>query len=314
MSQGIVLLALNKPAYMSFAFNMALSIKANNPDIKIQLVHSAGLQDSIHPYMLQVFDSFTEMAREDIYVEEPATRGPKFRFEPGRAKLNLYKYLGFDENIYLDVDGICVRDLSTLFTHCKKDIHAQIQNKFDQTADAWPCLWMPLDNVRKHYPLPDTYKLFEINSSFLFTRKGPTAERFYEQSLKNYREDIPKKDFGNGWGNRFPDELAYNIAFAQCDIDPSLGPLKPGDERDIEPIYFRTYTDNKRPADSLELIKQKHWAIGVWGSHRLNHSSIVSSAGYYDKLVNLYMKQVFGKNIIYKIHRLMENKHVLNTK
>lgn len=307
MTQGIVLLALMKPAYMSFAFNMALSIKANSPDVKIQLVHSAGLPDSIHPYMLDVFDVFTEMAPEDIYVEEPASKGRKlFRFEPGRAKLNLYKYLGFDENIYLDVDGICVRDMATLFSLCKKDIHAQIQNRFDQTAETWPCLWMPLENVRKHYTLPATYQLFEINSSFLFIRKGDTAGRFYEQSLKNYREDIPKKDFGTGWGNRFPDELAYNIAFAQCGIDPSMG--------DVEPIYFRTYTDNKRPADPLELIKSKHWAIGVWGSHRLNHSSIVSSAGYYDKLVNLYMKQVFGKNIVYKIHRLMESKHVLNTK
>lgn len=307
MKRGIVLLAIEKPNYMQFAFNMALSIK-HHSNIPIQLIHSEGLLDKLHPYMREVFDSFTVMNREDMFVQSEGRKGrTEERFEPGRAKLNLYKYLEFDESIYLDVDGVAVRDISSLFDYCKKDVQVQRysgaqENSVDETADKWACIWMPLEEVRKNYSLPEKYTLPEINSSFLFIRKGELSEKFYSQSLANFREG-----YKGGWGNRFPDELAYNIAFAQVGIDPTF-------ESNIVPVYFRTYTDNKRPVDKLEDIKKDHWIIGAYGSFKLNHSSIVSSSGYYDKLIGHYMKQRFGRNIVYKIHRLMETKHVLNKK
>ena len=39
MTQGVVLLAANKRSYAFFAYNLAMSIKYHNPNIKIALLH-----------------------------------------------------------------------------------------------------------------------------------------------------------------------------------------------------------------------------------------------------------------------------------
>lgn len=314
--KGIVLLALGKPSYIKFAYQQALSIKFHSPDLPIQLICEERLLSPLKEKWLKVFDIITPIKEEDAYRPVEYKGKTIQQLEPGFAKLNIYKYLAFNENIYFDVDGVCVRDVNSLFDECKKDIHAQVVSTVDETAEKWNCQWMPLENVKKHYSLPEKFSLPEINSSFMFIRKGDFAENFYKTAADNFRTDIPKEDFGMGWGARFPDELALNIAFAQVKHEPSFSLTTEPDVERVAPVYFRTRFDkrNGSKADTLEEIEKHHYVIGVFGSLGFNHSSIVGSHGYYDKLVSKYSKALMQENIAYKIYNLMQDKHVTNKK
>lgn len=314
--KGIVLLAVGKPSYMKFAYQQALSIKYHSPNIPIQLICEQELLSPLKDKWKVIFDEITFIQKEDAYRPVELKGRISEQLEPGFAKLNIYKYLKYDESIYFDVDGICITDVNPLFKECKKDIHAQVVSTVDETAEKWKCQWMPLENVKKHYELPKEFRLPEINSSFMFIRKSKEAENFYKRALGNFRTDIPQKDFGMGWGARFPDELALNIAFAQERLEPSFSLTKEPDFERVVPIYFRTSGDkgNNGKPDPLAEIAAKHYVIGVFGSYKFNHSSIVGTAGYYDKCMQKYSKELMQENIAYKIYNLMQDKHVTNKK
>lgn len=297
--KGITLLAIGSQAYGKFAVNMALSIKHFNKELPIQLIYEdiaiAGLDTGL-------FDIKTKINPEDC-----RTNGV---LKPGKAKLSLYKYLAFDETVYLDVDGILVKDIAGIFEEVTSDFHAQVVRSYDKSCDKWACLWMPLDNVKANYSLPEDYELYEMNTSFMYIKKSKKSERYFKQALKNYNKKIDKKDFGHSWGNDYPDELAFNIATAQTGMNPQLK----GENKSGYPVYLRgrfekAKSNDKNYPDSVQWIAENYYLIGLYGGKNYNHFALESDSGLYNKMASLYWKGL-GKQNPYKIANLMKYKYV----
>lgn len=292
--KGIALLAIGNGTYAHWAVNMAMSIKYYNEDIPVQLIYEPKTMEFIAPYETQFFDVFTEMRPEHIYHDG--------KFSAGFAKLNLYTYFEYKHTIYLDVDGIVIQDIDSLFTKCIKNFHTQTKGKFTHESEDWTCNWMGFKEAVETYGLKDEYTGYDINSSFQSIKKNRTTYDFYYRAKKNFLPDYKSKV----WGNSFPDELAFNIATAQNSINPCFDNEWSLGVRNFTPVYFRLYNMLGSP-ESLDKIKQTSWVIGFHGDRGYNHKS---SYVFYDKLAAIYNKKMLGRHNPYKTHLLMKSKYV----
>lgn len=250
MSRGIVLLALGKPAYGQFAYNMAISIRAYNKNIPIHLVYEPSVKLKGE---LNIFTHKTVIAPEHVYLNG--------KFTPALAKLNLYKYLLFDDNVYLDVDGVCIADVEKCFEQ-EKDYAAESlgYEPLSNKEYGWRMHWATGETIMKHYGLtPETMIPF-INSSFQFIRKGEFAEELYAQALLNFSNPIPIMELKNAWGKSQPDELYMNIACGQLGYDPTI-PAQ---------VYFRTKS-MAGENESAGSLKDRYPFVGLFGTKATNH-------------------------------------------
>ena len=106
-NEGVVLFAFGKVGYYQAAYNLAYSIKYHSPNVKISLFvddikKCKNATGDINNYV----DSLNEIEHSDLYVDG--------KFDPAMLKVSLYKYLPFKNNLYLDVDAICLKDIQPL--------------------------------------------------------------------------------------------------------------------------------------------------------------------------------------------------------
>jgi len=286
MKHGIVLLSFGNDAYAHFAWNMAMSIKAAS-SIPIHLVasqkHLSFLNDR------QCFDYITELDQAD-YLHGGV-------FAPAKAKLSLYKYLIFDENIYLDVDGICLKDICPLFDECKDgDYFSQVVGWGRHgVRDFKEMVWAWGDQIYDHFAIPQDARIPFINSSFQFIRLSDQAKGLYSQAMRNFINAIPIKDLRFTWGKSQPDELYMNVALAQTGIDPTL--------KNPYPVYF-----NYRQIDPEQDIVRDHYVLGLYGDHNFTHRTVVD---YYDRKMNQILRTNFNMSIRHKANSLMKRKFTI---
>lgn len=107
--KGIVLFAFGKKGYVFMSNNMALSIKHFNKNLPITLFVEENLQNYI--YDASVYDNISVIDNSDIYTAGVG-------LNPANLKVNIYKYLPYKENLYLDVDGCALKDLEPLLDAC----------------------------------------------------------------------------------------------------------------------------------------------------------------------------------------------------
>jgi alpha-N-acetylglucosamine transferase len=281
--KGIVLLAIGKKEYGRMAYNMALSLKYHS-NIPVQLVCE---RQTIEGLDLKFFDIITEIDSQDCWDK---------KFEPGKAKLSIHKYLHFDESIYLDVDGVCVKPIDPLFDECEETgqyfltqykTHIEgVKPDYKQMLWAWP------KDIWEHYKLKEDAKLPATNSSFMYMKKGEELNKFFTQCLDNFNNPVQQRLV---WGNSRPDELYLNVAMAQFDI---LGKLK-----ENYPIYFNGHYNKNLKED----IKN-YYVLGLFGIRRHTHNSLFE---YADILMYDYSKK-FGKPTDYRFKNMINHKQVGN--
>jgi len=283
VSKGVILLALGKPAYGQFAYNMALSIRANNTTIPIHLLYEPSVKLT---HELDVFTHKTVIDPVDVYQDG--------KFTPALAKLNLYKYLLFDENIYVDVDGICIADIDRCFKQTKDYAAESLgYEPLSNKEYGWRMHWATGETIMQHYGLkPETMIPF-INSSFQFIRKGKVAEKLYKQALINFKNPIPIKDLKNAWGKSQPDELYMNVACGQLSYDPTIEPQ----------VYFRTRSMAAENESIAELSK-KYAFVGLFGTKQTNHRTVKM---LYNSVVGGIFKSM-GMPHVHKIEQLLNFK------
>jgi len=274
MSKGILLIALQSKQYAEFARNMAASIRLFNPTLPIHLAVSGNLYEYVQAN--REYDSIS-IVPIDMYFRND-------RFEPGWCKLNMDKLSPFDQTLYLDVDGVVLRDLSPLFEFT--GFRSQVVGFFD-TGDTWPCQWMTMDEVRRTYEVEPGKAIEEINSSLiLFDR---SASDVFELARSLYREQH------NGrWGGAFPDELAFNVALCKLGRSASLGFI---------PIKFEP------DGSKLNKIMEQYYVLGLYGGIL---SRMVMHYNYYDQVVQRAARQCGYTP--HKAHLLIRHKHVQTSK
>lgn len=296
MNKGIIIYAFKKTAYGKFAYNLAVSLKYNSPELPICLLHDGNAIMHLTIDQRKFFDQEIIISYEDMY--------DKGMFSPGKAKLSGYKYFPYEWNMIIDADTVCIKPLGELFEKCSnKPIYSQTVGTWTEEAESWTCQWMSLSNCKAIFDLPIKYRLFEINSSFMIVHKCEEADKFYQQALVNYYKGDRNPKVSKIWGGTFPDELAFNIAFAQCGIEPNFDDLSYDQINNInpKPIYFSTleaYKPNKYGDD--------FYFLGCYGGRNFTSKSLQDQC---DRYMRGYANH-FGLVHQWKYHLLMRSKHI----
>lgn len=294
IERGIVLLAIGNPAYGNFAFNMAVSIREHSPDLPIQLIYEEHAISHLNEWHRAFFDWLTVIDSEDCRYSD----GKLF---PALAKLNLYEYSAFEKNIYLDVDGLLIKDLTLLFELCENaggyyysqmsGIHEIKDDKNDFTG----LQWAKVNDIISHYGLKTGDIIPAINSSFQYFTHSNQTEALFNEALALLHNPIPMNLHPQKWGKKGfqPDELYMDVALAKIKLIPELEGLP-------QLIYFNT-----RRGDGLDTLKKKFYLLGLYGGINFTHQSIRKM--YDSELQRIFREKGYGTHW-YKIDDLMRQK------
>lgn len=291
-TKGVLLMAFGKPAYAKMAMNMAASIKYHAPHIHITLVHD-GVATCLPDWAWRFFDAQQSIHKEHLY-DNIGTKEEKMN--PGKAKVNIYKYLPYDHTLYLDADGAALKSVDALMATCIASGSPYLTqvvgwHSIDKGRDFKEMQWAWADNIWEHYALAADAIMPAINSSFAYIRKGPEAEAFYNQIEKNLENPIPLDKLRMPWGGSQPDELYTNIALAQTGIKCDIG---------YHPVYFNITIER-----NWQHVNDNYDILGIFGGVGFTHASVLQ---YYDRLMHKYMKG-YGIQHEAKSHLLMKDKH-----
>jgi len=238
MSKGVLLIALGKH-YSRLAFNMAKSIHQYS-DVEI-----ACITDETDSSLLTEYSDIIRPKLDD-YLEE-------YQFNPFKLKTYMYDLSPFEHTIYLDVDGIVLKDIDPLFRFKFKV--QEVAKYTYETAEGCDMVWVKkaglcLRDVFDAWNLPHDREYPEHNSSIVIFNRSKKNEKYFERVKKNY---FDRKLNFKPIGGLYPDELAFNLASAQ---------LKHySDKPSLKPIYF--FWENKMLAG--EQIRTNYFVLGMAG-------------------------------------------------
>jgi hypothetical protein len=285
MEKGVLLMAFNSPSYIYMAAQLALSIKYNDPDLPIQIVHDGNIGYLPEAYRI-AFDHYTPIKESDFIVDG--------KFEPGLAKLKAYDYSIFDKTIYLDVDALAINPISDLFEDCNSFYLTEVIDKGGKNDKIGYSHWAENSEVWNYFGLTEEAVFCSTQSSFQYFEKGDSAQGLYEFFDKNF--SFPKERLKNHWGGSMPDELIVSASCAQYAHDPAIG---------VPVVYFGNANNRKEIAE----IQENYKILSLYGNG--NGTTLVSGRylDWYDRMTIKRFKK-FGLRPIKKSWQLMKGKHV----
>ena len=298
-STGVVLLAFGKVQYYWAAYNLAFSIKKHSPNVNITVMFDDPSKaiSQCHNLMNYV-NHIGHIAADDIYTNK--------KLDPGKVKVNLYKYLPYDCNLYLDVDAIALKDIQPMIDELSqsgKDYisHCVGYHTIDKGRDFKEMQWAWADRMWAHFNLLPSYVMPAINSSMQWIVKGSQTEAIYRTAKDLYfNNPIAIKDLRMKWGGGQPDELYMNVALAIHGIDPALKAYTKNSGSEGGMIHFAmqrglTYQD----------IINNYYLQSYYGGAGFTPRFYID---WLDRMLNADFKAI-GSRHIYLISRIAENKY-----
>lgn len=301
---GVVLFAFGKPHYYGAAYNLAFSIKRFNSGLKIALFVDD--MSKVHGYANGLADYVDSI--NQINLNHLVTGG---KLDPGKLKVNLYDYLPFDHNIYLDVDAVALKDLEPMINeliNAGKDYisHTVGYHTINQGRAIPSMQWAWADDIWQHFELSDTAVLPAINSSIQYIRKGKIAERLYASAKYFYEhEPLPVNKLRMKWGGGQPDELYMNVALAKLGLDPAIIPVGQTDGSENGYIHFAM-----QRRLTFEQIKERFYLQSYYGGQGFTPLFYIE---WLDRLLKTWFAEI-GKQHIHFINRITSNKYAGNKK
>ena len=286
---GVVLFAFGKPHYYGAAYNLAFSIKRFNSGLKIALF----VDDisKVHGYANGLADYVDSI--NQINLNNLVTGG---KLDPGKLKVNLYEYIPFDHNIYLDVDAVALKDIEPMINELinagKDYISHTVGYHTIKQGRAIPSMqWAWADDIWQHFELSETAVLPAINSSIQYIRKGETAERLYATAKLYYENNqLPIQKLRMKWGGGQPDELYFNVSFGKNKFKPY----------EIDAVCFQMSREF-----SYAQIEERFYLMSYYGGKGFTPSFYIE---WLDRKLKAWMQQD-GIQHKYFIHRITDHKH-----
>jgi len=236
-SSGVVLFAFGHRVYYQAAYNLAFSIKHYSPDLPITL-----FVDSIESALKVCGDLVRVVSKiEAVDNELFKTDG---KFDPGKLKVSLYDLLPYQNNLYLDVDAVALKDLKPLIDeliavnkpYCS---HTVGYHTIDKGRAIPSMQWAWADEIWQRYGLTKKSVLPAINSSLQFIIKHETTKQIYDTAKELYLNNpIPVNKLRSTWGGGQPDELYMNVSFAIHNYDPACCEVGQKNGSEIGFIHF----------------------------------------------------------------------------
>jgi len=296
---GVVLMAFGRPQYYWAAYNLAYSIKKFNKDIHITcLVESV---DDVNKYcgdIHEVVDGIRTISQENLYTSK--------KIDPGKAKVNLYYYLPYTHNVYLDVDAVALKDIKPMIDAllaCDKPYasHTVGYHTIDQGRKIDSMQWAWADDIWSQYQFTDKTILPAINSSVQYIKKCPESLKLYKVAQDYYHHNpIPVGKLRTKWGGGQPDELYMNCALAKMGMDPAIGEVGRNEYAENGFIHF---TD--RRGMSYNQITDAYYLQSYYGGRGFTPTFYTE---WLDRLLKSWMREE-GKMHKYFINRIIDNKH-----
>jgi hypothetical protein len=298
-STGVVLLAFGKLQYYWAAYNLAFSINKHNPNVNITvLFDDPGKALSQCHDLMKYVNHIGHIALDDIYTNK--------KLDPGKVKMNLYKYLPYERNLYLDVDAIALKDIQPMIDELAqsgKDYisHTVGYHTIDKGRDFKEMQWAWADTMWAHFNLLSSYVMPAINSSMQWIVKGSMSEAIYRTALDLYtNHPIDIKNLRMKWGGGQPDELYMNVALAIHGIDPALKAYTRNDGSEGGMIHFAM----KRGLSYQDIVNN-YYLQSYYGGAGFTPRFYID---WLDRMLNADFKSI-GSRHIYLISRIAENKY-----
>jgi hypothetical protein len=211
---------------------MALSIKANEPEMPVLLMSNMTALADLSIEMLNVFDRHITLAMSH-YTQQGIERFLK-------AKTYLYDLSPFEETIYLDVDALWLpgRKPSELFDNlCQTDFtigcHTVADMKTCEAEKPGYIFWGDLKRIKQYYKIKDG-KMPQTQSAFIYFKKSDKIKAYFDLVKQIYDDEqapyTPWINDGKG------DEYAFNVASLLSGIMPHQVPYYPTHFFTIAPI------------------------------------------------------------------------------
>ena len=296
---GVVLLAFGKVQYYWAAYNLAFSIKKHSPNVRITVLFDDVLKAiSQCPEIVKYVEHFGDINPADIYTNK--------KLDPGKVKVNLYKYLPYDCNLYLDVDAIALKDIQPMIDELSqsgKDYisHCVGYHTIDKGRDFKEMQWAWADRMWAHFNLLPSYVMPAINSSMQWIVKGSQTEAIYRTAKDLYfNNPIAIKDLRMKWGGGQPDELYMNVALAIHGIDPALKAYTKNSGSEGGMIHFAM-----QRGLSYQDIINNYYLQSYYGGAGFTPRFYID---WLDRMLNADFKAI-GSRHIYLISRIAENKY-----
>ena len=298
-STGVVLLAFGKLQYYWAAYNLAFSINKHNPNVNITvLFDDPGKALSQCHDLMKYVNHIGHIALDDIYTNK--------KLDPGKVKVNLYKYLPYDCNLYLDVDAIALKDIQPMIDELSQSgknyiSHCVGYHTIDKGRDFKEMQWAWADKMWAHFNLLSSYVMPAINSSMQWIVKGSQAEAIYRTAKDLYfNNPIEIKDLRMKWGGGQPDELYMNVALAIHGIDPALKAYTMNSGSEGGMIHFAM-----QRGLSYQDIINNYYLQSYYGGAGFTPRFYID---WLDRMLNADFKAI-GSRHIYLISRIAENKY-----
>lgn len=291
--KGFLILAVKSPVYGRFAANLAISLKHTTPDIPIQLVYDQEV--CMEPQFMRFFDYTTLVDKEFSHLSVNVRGRHHYKFEPAKAKLQVYKLSKFDETVYLDADSLALSDASVLFDWSKdRNFVTQVFDNCDSTCIDFPnMLWGYPQRLWSHYNLPKDGKLPATNTSFMYYNKSSDAALIFDTAydLLMHRT-YPLEYKRMRWGHSQPDELYLNLSLCINHYDAGLV------DHPYVMMFARSFVEKP------EEIVNEYPFIGIYGGRGAIHNSVLN---HYQRLVDKsYLKESIVSK--FQIHNLVKKK------
>ena len=296
---GVVLLAFGKPQYYWAAYNLAFSIRKHSPNVNITVLFDDQIKGlSYCPEFMKDINNIGSIDADDIYTNK--------KLDPGKVKVNLYKYLPYDCNLYLDVDAIALKDIQPMIDELAQSgkhyiSHTVGYHTIDKGRDFKEMQWAWADKIWEHFNLLPSYVMPAINSSMQWIVKGSQAEAIYRTAKDLYfNNPIPIKELRMKWGGGQPDELYMNVALAIHGINPALKQYTPNNGSEGGMIHFAM-----QRGLSFEKITENYYLQSYYGGAGFTPIFYIN---WLDRMLNADFKAI-GKRHIYLISRIVQNKY-----
>lgn len=284
MSSGVVIIALGYPLYGSCAFNLALSLKAYDSDIKVAILHDNNSIDHLTQKEKAIFNELIFVNEEDYTID--GTKHYQY------LKICVDKYSPFDNTAVIDADTIWFPDKKFswfLGEMLHKEFWIGYNDEYDikkrsckssnytfwglgGNINAGAAKIVEFHNLKNNLP--------QTVSGLFFFKKGAFATELFERCRQIYNNPSPNVP----WANGKPDEYCFNVALSQMGYTQERGHV----------VYF----DKVCGKQSYESIYGNYWCMANGGAKC--EKFIID---LYNKLVKKYVIRLGYENLHYHVNK-----------
>lgn len=296
--KGVTIIALKKASYFHAAYNLAVSIRFYCPNLSISLLTDETYRSYCSETMMSAFDQIVLIDHKD-HTDESGV------FQPGLAKISLYKYTPYDQTLYVDADSLALQDVTPLFDECEDKggfIYGHVVGSGGYNDDIPYNIWGRNPYQFKFFDIPKENTLHTLNSSWLYIKKCPEAELIFSELRSYWDKGYGLENLRNKWGDRtYPDELFFNGVLAKNGINPRIERTAMffGNEFDK-----RTYTE----------LQKDYLFMTLYGAGKITTQVKATTVKlkyieWYDRLCFKMFAQM-GKEHYFKSGNIMKGKHI----